>query len=333
MFVVFHTHAASFVMAFVASYALTGLALMFLLWANLFDNPNERSSHHYPTPRGGGLAVLPVILGAWVLIGYFFAGATQEVFGIAALALVLGAVSWLDDVRNVPVLARLLVQIVVVLGALYVMRDRGPYFGGWLSPDLDILVAGLLWVWFVNLYNFMDGIDGITGVETASIGLGVMAVGFAAGLGDGITMYAGTIAAAALGFLWWNWQPARLFLGDVGSVPLGFLTGWLLLMLMAKGQWAAAAILPLYYLADSTVTLLRRILKGEKFWRPHRSHFYQRATEWRLNHRQASIAVAVAGLLLIVLAVVASKGPILPALGGAAVVVAGLLFHFGRRAS
>ena len=333
MFVVFHTHAASFVMAFVASYALTGLALMFLLWAKLFDTPNERSSHHYPTPRGGGLAVVPVVLGAWILIGYFFNGATQEVFGVVGLAVVLAAISWLDDVRGVPVLLRLIVQTIIVLGALYVMRDRAPYFGGWLSPDLDILAAGLLWVWFINLYNFMDGIDGITGVETACIGLGVMAVAFAVGLGDGITMYAGTIAAAALGFLWWNWQPARLFLGDVGSVPLGFLTGWLLLMLMAKGQLAAAAILPLYYLADSTITLLRRIAKGEKFWRPHRSHFYQRATEWRLNHRQASIAILIAGLLLVVLAIVASTGRTVPALGGAAVVVAGLLFHFGRRAS
>lgn len=133
-----------------------------------------------------------------------------------------------------------------------------------------------------------------------------------------------TLAAAAVGFLVWNWPPSRIFLGDVGSVPIGFLLGFLLLALAARGYGAAALILPAYYLADATLTILRRLLRGEKIWRPHSQHFYQQAVRGGLSHAQVSLAVLAANLVLIALAVLSLTAP-LPALIGAAVVVAGLL--------
>ena len=133
-------------------------------------------------------------------------------------------------------------------------------FQGWLPAALDMAAAALLWVWFVNLYNFMDGIDGIAGSETAAIGIG-LALFAIAGIGNdpALAAPAAVIAAAAIGFLVWNWAPARIFLGDVGSVPLGYLLGFLLLAAASRGHWKLALILPLYFLADATITLLRRL--------------------------------------------------------------------------
>ena len=136
----------------------------------------------------------------------------------------------------------------------------GAVFQGWLPSGLDAIATALIWVWFINLFNFMDGIDGIAGSEAAAIGLGlvlVASIGVASDLG--IAVPAAAIAAAALGFLVWNWTPARIFLGDVGSVPLGYVLGYLLRELALRGWWKAALILPLYFLADATLTLLRRL--------------------------------------------------------------------------
>jgi len=128
-----------------------------------------------------------------------------------------------------------------------------------LPPLGDHLFAALAWIWFINLYNFMDGIDGITGVETATIGLGLTLVSLVAGLAAPVAGLGMAMAGAACGFLLWNWTPAKLFLGDVGSVPLGFLAGFLLLYLASEGHLAPAIILPLYYLFDAMATLLRRL--------------------------------------------------------------------------
>ncbi|MEQ8194752.1 MAG: glycosyl transferase, partial [Rhodospirillales bacterium] len=175
--------------------------------------------------------------------------------------------------------------------------------------------------------NFMDGIDGIAGVETASLGGGIVAVVLLAATDPALAWIGVTLIAGALGFLWWNWHPAKIFLGDTGSVPLGFVLGWLLLTLAAEGQWAAAFILPLYYLADATLTLFRRALRGEKFWQAHREHFYQRAAQRGLGHAHVSLAILAGNVGLIALAAWAATGKTWqPLLGAAAVTVIMLLY-------
>ena len=121
----------------------------------------------------------------------------------------------------------------------------------------------------------MDGIDGIAGIQTLSIGLGIYIIGAINMPFDASHGQALVLAAAAIGFLAWNWHPARIFLGDVGSIPMGFLVGWLLLNLASNGFWQAALILQFYYLVDSTLTLIKRIMKGMVVWQPHKEHFYQ----------------------------------------------------------
>ena len=174
----------------------------------------------------------------------------------------------------------------------------------------------------MNLFNFMDGIDGLAGGEAASIGAGLALVASLGALDPALALYGLAAAGAALGFLMWNWHPAKLFMGDVGSVPLGFTLGWLLLVLAASGLWVAALLIPAYFLADATFTLLRRLAEGKKVWQAHREHFYQKATQRGRNHAQVVRLVLAlnAALLLLAVASLALGWTVLPA-GAAAVVL------------
>ena len=325
------TALVAFVAVLAASFGGTRAVLGVLRRRAILDLPNERSSHQTPTPRGGGLAVVAVVVVAWGIVGLSTSAAVAEILVICGCALGLAAISWIDDLRGLPVRWRLIGQVLAVAVALAWMPARGPFFAGLLPGALDPIAAAVVWIWFINLFNFMDGIDGMAGTEAACIGAGVGLAALAAGLGEPVMLYGLTAAAAALGFLWWNWQPARIFFGDVGSVPLGFLFGWLLLGLAAEGLWAVALILPLYYLADATITLARRALRGERVWRAHREHFYQVAVRRGLGHAAVVGAMLLANLFLIALAGLAAWGRPWHALTGACVVVATLLFYLGAR--
>jgi UDP-N-acetylmuramyl pentapeptide phosphotransferase/UDP-N-acetylglucosamine-1-phosphate transferase len=322
--------AAVAALVLVASFSGTGAIMRFLRDRAIFDHPNERSSHVLPTPKGAGLAVVPVVAAAWLGAGWM--APVAHVGLVVGCALALAALSWLDDLRGLSPLLRLAGQAAAIAAVLAVAPPPGPVFAGLLPGWLDLVAAGLLWLWFVNLFNFMDGIDGIAGVETSALGFGVALVTVVAGLPPAFFVHGLALACAALGFLRWNWHPAKIFLGDVGSVPLGFLLGWLLIGLAAAGQWAAALILPLYYLADATITLLRRALRGEPVWQAHREHFYQLAVGRGLSHAQVVGHVLWVDVVLVALAVVAAGGLPEMALAGALVVVAWLLFFLGAGA-
>jgi len=316
---------------FIASWWLTGRVLGWLTRRAILDRPVARSSHRAAVPRGGGLALLPPIIAAWLVLAAL-GQAPRGSAGIAVLAAALAALSWRDDVRGLPAWVRLSAHLVAAALGLALLPGAGAVFQGMLPPLLDRVATALLWVWFVNLFNFMDGIDGITGVETAASGIGVALVVLSIGNDpDGSAVLALTLAAGVLAFLCWNWHPAQLFLGDVGSVPLGYLLGWLLLTLATKGLWAPALILPLYYLADATITLVRRLLRRERVWEAHRQHFYQRALGDDGNHAAVAMMVLAADMLLVLLALLALAEPRW-ALAGAGVVVAALLALMARRA-
>jgi UDP-N-acetylmuramyl pentapeptide phosphotransferase/UDP-N-acetylglucosamine-1-phosphate transferase len=243
---------------------------------------------------------------------------------VLAGACTLLALSFLDDLRNLGAGARFLVQLLCVALGLAALPEGTAVLGmgGWLSPWVGLPIAFLGWAWFVNLFNFMDGIDGITGVETLSLGLGIALVTLVGGLDPGWAVPAPILAGAALGFLFWNWHPAKVFLGDSGSVPLGYLLGGLLIALAAKGYVVAALILPGYYLADATITLGRRALAGEKVWQAHRKHFYQRATRGGWSHARVSLWIAATNLPLLGLALWSTGGAVVGPLLGTVVVLA-----------
>lgn len=292
--------------ALIGSWAGTGLVRRLLQKHAILDHPNVRSSHTQPTPRGGGIGVMAALLPIWA-VGFSIFSPTPGWLLLGAAGL-LAALSWADDLRGLPPTVRLLLQAIAVAAVLIALPKQVEFFQGALPLPLDRVAAGFLWIWFLNLFNFMDGIDGLTGVETASLGLGVALIALLGGLTPDFSYFGITIAAAAIGFLVWNWPPAKIFLGDVGSIPLGFLLGWLLLSLAAEGHWAQALILPLYYLADSTLTLLRRLFAGERIWEAHASHFYQLATRRGLDHRAVVLIVLGTNAGLLGLGVLAFHG-------------------------
>ena len=286
----------------------TGALIPLLRRRAVLDRPNERSLHTIPTPRGGGIAVVSAILVAWwalTRLGLLPPPAAPILVG----ALILAAVSWADDLRGLPAVVRLAVQLVAIGLVLRAQLPAGPVFQGWLSPALDGIATAVVWLWFVNLFNFMDGIDGLAGSEAAAIGIGLLlfaAVGV--GQNPGLAALAAAIVAATGGFLVWNWAPGRIFLGDVGSVPLGYLLGFLLLDQAARGRWKLALILPLYFLADATITLVRRLARRERVWEPHRRHFYQGAAQRGFGHAAIVERVIAANLVLIGCGWIAENG-------------------------
>ncbi len=324
--------AIAFLIVFPAAFLATALVLRMLRRKGILDRPNERSSHAIPTPRGGGIAIMATVLPAWVILALVGDVGVVPTVSATAGAGGLALLSWWDDRAGLAPALRLVGQALAIAAGLAALPGSGAVFQGWLPPIADLLAAALLWLWFVNLFNFMDGIDGLAGTEAAAIGIGIALLGLILperiGLGAG--MLGVTIAAGALGFLCWNWQPAKLFMGDVGSVPLGYLLGWLLLALAAAGFWAPALILPLYFLADASWTLARRLLRGEKIWQAHRQHFYQRAVRNGRSHAAIVRRVVVADLALIGSALWAATGAIWPALLLAVAVVGLLLADLSR---
>lgn len=323
-----------------ASWAASGAVLRLLIAWRVYDEPNDRSSHAQPKPRGGGLAVVPVVLLAWIAAALAGDTADAGFWAVVAGAGILAAISWADDLKSRPASLRFGMQVAAVSLGLWALDPAALVFQGLLPPALDRLAAGLLWLWFINLFNFMDGIDGLAAVETVTIGGGLALVGV---LVASLQPWAATavfpsaaLAAAALGFVYWNWSPSRLFLGDVGSVPLGYLLGWLLLGAAAAGQWAAALILPLYYLADATWTISRRAWRREKLWRAHREHFYQRAVQRGFSHAAVTLRILVCNAALAALALwVSAPGAGLQPWVGvvlALLAVGGLLFMLARQA-
>lgn len=303
-----------FIAAFLAAFLFTGWMRAYALSRGLMDIPNARSSHDAPTPRGGGVAVVAVALVGQVWLGWW---GVLPLPGLLALAVGGGAVAaigWLDDRADVPARWRLLVHLLA--GVWVVMWAGGapalPLPGvewawSWFGGAVLVLFIG----WLLNLYNFMDGIDGIAGVEAVT----VFAV--AAGLlwwtgASGWALVAGLFMAATLGFLVWNWPPAKIFMGDAGSGFLGFALAALAVLTWADGGltiWAWLILLGAF-IVDASITLVRRVLRGERFYEAHRSHAYQHASRYFGAHLPVTVAVGVINLLwLAPLAVAAAVWP------------------------
>ncbi len=263
--------------------------------------PNARSSHSVPTPQGGGaavmIAVIAAVAGSTAFFGMTIDSTLLAVFGASILLACVGAY---DDLRTMPVVPRLLLQAIavgVVLTALPAEFHLVSILPVWAERTL-LLISGL---WFVNLVNFMDGLDWITVAEIVPVTAALTLFGFSGHLPFDSTLIAVALCGAMIGFAPFNRPLAKLFLGDVGSLPIGLLAGWCLLQLAGSGHLVAALLLPLYYLADATITLLKRLIKGEAIWIAHRSHFYQQATTNGFSVMQVitevfSLNIVLAGL-------------------------------------
>lgn len=286
--------------AVLSAFVMCGLVLAWLLrhGARLpMDHPNERSLHASPTPRIGGLGIMAGVLAAamWLAVS----GQLQAVLPAVLAAFALAGVSVLDDMWSLPATLRLLAHSIAAAACMLAFGLSG-------GP---LLLGTLAVVWMTNLYNFMDGSDGLAG-GMAVLGFGALAL--AASLADaaGLATLCAAIAAAALAFLRFNFPPARLFMGDAGSIPLGFLAASLGILGVRHNAWPWFFPLLVFspFIFDASVTLIRRVLRGEKIWRAHRSHYYQRVVLLGASQRRLALAAyammlaaaaAALGLLLL----------------------------------
>jgi UDP-N-acetylmuramyl pentapeptide phosphotransferase/UDP-N-acetylglucosamine-1-phosphate transferase len=305
-----------------------------LLLRYALARPNARSSHRLPTPQGAGVAVIAATL--LVAIIWQAARGLAIPLTLPAATLFIALVGLVDDVRPIPVAPRLLFQILAIAAILVTLPSNlriAPALPIALERGL-ILIAGL---WFVNLVNFMDGLDLMTVAEIVPVTATLSLLGWLGALPALPTFIAGALCGALLGFSPFNRPVAKVFLGDVGSLPIGLLLGWALLELAFQHHLIAALLLPLYYLTDATITLLRRMVKHEPFWAAHRTHYYQRATD---NGFTVSQVVAHVFLLNCVLAALAIAAVELDssvinglALLAAAAAVAWVLLRFSAKQS
>ncbi len=278
------------------------MAIRPLLLRHALATPNARSSHRIPTPEGAGIAVIAAtLLIAGAIITW--AGATDlKVVTVFGATLFLAIVGFADDIKSIEVLPRLALQAIAVAAVLFTTAGDHqivPAFPLWIERGL-LLLAGL---WFVNLVNFMDGLDWMTVVEVVPVSGALVVLGSLGQLQGSSMVVAAALCGAMLGFAPFNRPVAKIFLGDVGSLPIGLLLGWCLLQLVYHQQFVAALLLPLYYLCDATLTLLRRMARREPFWTAHRTHFYQRATDngftvWRVVSEVFALNTVLAALAI-----------------------------------
>jgi UDP-N-acetylmuramyl pentapeptide phosphotransferase/UDP-N-acetylglucosamine-1-phosphate transferase len=318
------------------------LALIVLLRSSFvryaMAQPNARSSHRAPTPQGGGVAVVvATLVVAWGAIAWspaLLQGQGGQLMAVTAAALLLAVVGAIDDMHTLTAAARLVIQCLAVGAVIVALPDEFRVLPQvpWCIERACFLIGG---VWLVNLVNFMDGIDWMTVAEIVPVTGALVVLGLFGAIDLLPALVAAALLGGVLGFAPFNKPVARLFLGDVGSLPLGLLLGWLLLQLAGHGHPAAALILPLYYLADATITLARRVARREPIWQAHRTHFYQRATDNGLTVPQIVTRVFLVNLALAVLSLisVATQGLVVPLmlLTVAGTIVAWLLVAFAER--
>ena len=298
--------------------------------------PNARSSHQIPTPQGGGIAVV-----VGTLVTAHVSGVIAEAYpgAAAALSLATGTLllaiigAW-DDIYPLSALPRLALQAVCVAVLLAYAPVEGSLFPGHWPSVLSFAIALIAGIWFVNLVNFMDGLDWILVAEMVPVTAALAIFGWFGFLDPFATLVAASLCGALCGFALFNKPVAKLFLGDVGSLPIGLMVAWLLYILATNGHVVAAVLLPLYFCADATITLLRRAARRERLLDAHRSHFYQRATDHGFTAMAVAGHVVTVNLGLIVLAsltiIMPHPGIQLAALGVGCLLVSLLLRRFSK---
>jgi UDP-N-acetylmuramyl pentapeptide phosphotransferase/UDP-N-acetylglucosamine-1-phosphate transferase len=259
---------------------------------NLLDRPNERSSHVVPVPRLGGVAIVLVVSGGVALLGAEW----TRLLVTAALALTIAGISAIDDVWRLPAIVRLAVHLCAATALIWWLGMPAQIEVGTTGLSLPPFVTswlGLLWIaWFVNAFNFMDGIDGIAATQATVAGAGWLVLAAWAGV-PAAALLAALVTGACLGFMWHNWSPARIFMGDAGSAFLGFVLA-ALPWLGKTEQLLLPGVLCVWPFAfDATYTLVRRASRGERVWAAHRSHLYQRLVIGGWSHARTASAYGV----------------------------------------
>ncbi|MDG1436285.1 MAG: glycosyltransferase family 4 protein [Rickettsiaceae bacterium] len=283
----------------------------------IIDVPSARRAHLRETPRGGGLAFVLIISIALPLFEYLMSGSCSESISILLILLPISFISFLDDISHVMIPVRLFIHTACASLAIMWLVHPNNILHYEIPMKLDLVIGTIALLSFLNVYNFLDGIDGITVTESfhlASTILLLCALRYDIIPNvDLIIMIATIIFGGSFGFVYFNWQPAKIFLGDVGSISLGFLLGICLLVIASSSAklFLSCVIASLYYIADGGITILIRMVKGEKIWTPHLQHFFQKAVQKGQSHREVVIRIMKCNSALMLLSVNALYYPVL----------------------
>ena len=286
------------VIFFILSFFLTYYLIHYAIKKDIIDHPNERSSHDIPTPRGGGLSIVVSLIACTVFLFFKneFAISNLSILGLGVL--IISIVGLVDDVVNLNAVTRAILYLAA--SATLVLYSVSNIYDYSLMNILVVSIFIIFISWLTNLFNFMDGADAIAGIQT-------IAAAFPAGLLLYITneretaLLCFTLAASTAGFLVWNWPPAKIFMGDVGSCTIGYFFGGIIVINYLQNSLSIYIWLVLlsFFIVDATLTLIKRMVNKEKWYQAHRSHAYQRYLQMGYTHKQLAIIIALFSMLIL----------------------------------
>ena len=314
------------IIATASALVLTRLLIYIMPKFGIVDVPSTRRIHKGATPRGGGLSFVIVLTILLPLAEFFFSGTVFGSVELLKIFLPLCLVSFWDDISHALIPIRLFIQILCSCLAIMwlihpstILHDEIPIF-------LDLVIGAFALLSFLNVYNFLDGIDGITVSESIHLSCTILLLCMLRydiiPNVDMVIAIATIILGWSAGFIYFNWQPAKIFLGDVGSISLGFLLGICLLTIASADAnlFVACFISALYHIADGSITILIRMIKGEKIWEPHLQHFFQKSVSNGRSHKRVVKRIMKCNILLMLFAANALYYPIISVIGGLLVV-------------
>lgn len=317
--------------AMICSFILTRILVSIMPKLGIVDIPSKRRAHEQATPRGGGLAFILIFSIALPVFEYIMRGTYSGSADILQIFLPISLISFWDDVSHVMVPMRLFVHVLCASLAVMWLVHPSTILHYEIPMSLDLAIGTFALLTFLNVYNFLDGIDGITVSESIHLSTTILLLCiFRYDIipnVDIVIMVATIILGWSIGFIYFNWQPAKIFLGDVGSISIGFLLGVCLLTIASANAklFAACVIAALYYIADGGITILIRLVKGEKIWEPHLQHFFQKAVRKGHSHKKVVQRIMKCNILLMLFAVNALYYPVLSIISAILIVMITLI--------
>ncbi len=286
------------------------------------DKPSDRSNHAIPTPKGAGLILMPILIFSTLLVFFLDGTLNQQWLVFTLLILILTVVSFLDDINNLPSSVRLFFHFLCVITSIYFLKNEFIVFFSNVSffdnfnIDRRLIIflffffIFLFWMWLINLFNFMDGMDGITPVQICSFTLGINFLSILGLVNGNLQILSLIIFTIFLAFYNFNKPPAKIFLGDVGSIPLGFIVGLVTLKcVLSYNIFIPLIILIMYHILDSSVTLIIRAWKRKNIFRAHSDHFYQRVLRSGKSHNYVLNKIKILNIFLLVLSISSTRFP------------------------
>ena len=301
-----------FIIPLAFSIVLTKPLIAFLNKNRMVDLPSQRKNHINPIPRGGGITIISIILLCCItMLNLQYPSNHHFIYLIIAI-LICATISLLDDILTISILLRICFQALAIYFAINFLPE---YNSNLLLHSIPLIVekflVALALLGFINIYNFMDGIDGLAASQTIYIAIIVLIFTIIdPQINISVSYLCMSIIGACSGFLIYNWHPAKIFMGDVGSVTLGLICGWLLLNLAIHRYIAAAIIIPGYYLADGITTIIKRLVQKKKIWQAHSEHYYQLAVRKGKSHSQVTKKIIYCNLILGILSLFSINYPI-----------------------